>query len=129
MRALAATAALLVALAAASAASAAPRYAFGRSGGNIAPFTVTIGRTGRVAVTGPATVGRTRLSAAQLAALAAAVARARLAGLPAQTLCPGSLPDFASQFVTAGGRTVAVRGSCSPRLTRLWNAFAAAVKL
>jgi hypothetical protein len=128
MRALA-VAALAVALAAAPAASASPRYAFGRAGGNIAPFAVTIGPTGTVAVSGPATVGRARLTATQLAALAAAVARARIATLPARTICPGSLPDFASQFVTVGGRTVAARGSCSPRLTRLWNAFAAAVKL
>ena len=127
MGALAALVAVGVALAAASAASASPRYAFGRAGGNIAPFTVTIAPTGRVAVTGPARVGRTTLTAAQLSALATIVAR--LAGLPARTLCTGSLPDFASQFVTAGGRTVSVRGSCSPRFTRTWNALASAVRL
>ena len=127
MRALAAFAALVVALAATSAASASPRYAFGRAGGSIVPFTVTIGPTGRIAVSGPARVRRTTLTAAQLSALAAVVAR--LAGLPTRTFCPGSLPDFASQFVTAGGRTVSVRGSCSPPLTRAWNALATAVRL
>jgi hypothetical protein len=129
IRALALTA-VAVALGVASAAAAAsPRYAFGRAGGNIVPFTVTIWPTGVVAVTGPARVGRTKLTRAQLAALAATVAQARLTRLPVMRFCTGSLPDFALHFVTAGGRTVFVRGSCSPRLSHVWNALAGAVRL
>jgi hypothetical protein len=127
-----AVAAVAVALAVASASAAvaaSPRYAFGRAGGNIVPFTVTIWPTGAVAVTGPARVGRRSLSRAQLAALAATVARGRLTRLPVMRFCSGSHPDFALHFVTAGGRTVFVRGSCSPRLSHVWNVLAAAVRL
>jgi hypothetical protein len=124
-----ALAAALAALVAAPAAFASPRYAFGREGGNIRPFTVRIAPSGRVSVSGSARVGRASLTRAQLASLDAVVAHARLATLPAGTLCPGTLPDFASEFVTAGGRTVAVRGSCSPRFSRAWNALATATRL
>jgi hypothetical protein len=118
-----------LALAAVPAALASPRYAFGRAGGNIEPFTVTISAAGTVGVSGPVKVGRTTVTPAELAALARTVAQARLSTLPARTFCTGSLPDFASSFVTSGGRTVYVRGGCSPRLTRVWNALAAAVRL
>jgi hypothetical protein len=123
---LAALAALVLA---SPAAAASPRYSFGRAGGNILPFTVTIAPGGAVTVSGPAKVGRTHLTAGQLAALTAVVAKAHLASLPARTVCAGTLPDFASTFVSIGGRTVYVRGSCSPSFTRAWNALAKATQL
>ena len=104
-------------------------YAFGRDGGNIVPFTVTVAADGAVKTSGPVKVGRVRLTPAQLASVATAQATARFATLPASTLCPGTLPDIAGLWIRAGARTVRVHGSCSQRFTRVWNALAAAVRL
>jgi hypothetical protein len=104
-------------------------YSFGRESGNIVPFTVTIAQSGAVRVTGPVKVGRTRLTAGQLAVLAAAVSTAQLATLPPTPACPGTLPDIASTWIKAGSHRVQVHGSCSPRFTRVWNALASAVHL
>jgi hypothetical protein len=120
--------AFLLALASPAAALGGP-YAFGRESGNIVPFTVTIAQNGVVHVTGPVRVGRTRLTASQLATVAAVVAKERLATLPATTACPGTLPDIASTWVRAGSHRVQVHGSCSTRFTRVWNALTAAVRL
>jgi hypothetical protein len=118
------------ALAVAAAAAASPGgYAFGREGGNILPFTVTVAPDGAVTASGPAKVGRARLTPAQLAKIAGARQTARFATLPSSTLCPGTLPDIAGTWIRAGGRTVHVHGTCSQRFTRVWNALAAAVRL
>jgi hypothetical protein len=116
-------------LVASSASAAPPAYVFGRTGGSIAPITVTIAPNGKVSVAGPAKVGRTRLTAAQLATIRAAVAEARFSTLPAHTFCTGTLPDFASGFVTAGGRTVAVRGTCSRRFGHVWGLLVTLTRL
>jgi hypothetical protein len=121
--------AFAAAVLASPAAAASPRYSFGRSGGNIAPFTVTIAPSGKVTVSGPAKVGRTSLTPAQLAGLRAAISAAKLSTLPSRTICAGTLPDFASQFVTAGGHTVFVRGSCAPSFRRAWFALVSATRL
>src|SRR5262249_5744006 len=71
---------------AAPAASAA-RYSFGRQGGNIEPYTVNISTTGAVTTSGPAKVGRTKLSARQLKSLATTLAGAGFSTLPATTFC------------------------------------------
>ena len=120
-----AAAALLLA----PAASASTGYAFGRTDGNIAPFTVSISPAGAVTVSGPARVGRSSLTAAQLATLRTAIEDARLGALPVRTVCVGTLPDFASSFIRTGTRTVAVRGSCSAAFTRAWKALAGATRL
>ena len=104
-------------------------YSFGRQGGNIIPFTVTVSARGRVHATGPVKVGRTHLSAAQLAAVAGAARSAGFASLPTQTLCPGTLPDVAATFVAVGSKRVMVHGNCVPRYAKVWNALSAAVKL
>ena len=124
-----ALAALAAALLASPAAAAAPRYSFGRSGGNIAPFTVTIAPSGKVSVSGPAKVGRTSLTPAQLAGLRAAISAAKLSSLPARTSAPARCRTSPPSFVTAGGRTVAVRGSCSPPFRRAWFALVSATRL
>jgi hypothetical protein len=124
---------LVVALAAGAlagpAAAASPQYSFGREGGNILPFTVTISQSGAVHVTGPVRAGRASLTAAQSATLGAAIAAAHLSTLPATTLCPGTLPDIAATWIAVGRREVRVHGSCSPRFTRAWTALASAVRL
>ena len=113
----------------AAAAPQAAAFAFGRSGGSIIPFTVTIAGDGSVHIQGPVTAGRTRISAAQLKSLRQLAARVRFATLPAQTNCPRTLPDIATTFLRVGGRTVRVHGGCVPRYAKLWAAVAAAVKL
>ena len=116
----------------AAAASAAPAaqaalpspISFGRSGGNIRPFTVTIGASGRVSATA-ATVTRTRVSARTLARL-----ERLAAALPAgRRACPGTLPDVAALFVRVGPRTASVHGACSAAFESAYAALAAAVGL
>ncbi len=104
-------------------------FAFGRIGGNIRPYTVTIASGGAVRVSGPVTVGRRQLDATQLAALTRAAAEARFAALPGSTQCAGTLPDVASTFIRVGARRVRVHGSCLPRYNRLWRALGRAVRL
>jgi hypothetical protein len=118
-----------LALAPAAAASQQTGFAFGRSGGNIRPYTVAIAADGRVTVSGPARVGRTRLTRTQIGVLAKLASDVRFATLPRTTDCSGTLPDVAATFVRVGGRTVRVHGDCVPRYTRLWKALAGTVKL
>lgn len=127
----AAAAAVALAVVAGAGAATVPAqgFAFGRVGGNIIPFTVTISAGGRVRSQGPVRIGRHTLTHAQLVALAAVAARAHFSTLPPTTECPGTLPDVASTFVRVGTRTVRVHGGCVPRYTRVWNALNAAVKL
>jgi hypothetical protein len=121
----------LVATALASGASASQQtgFALGRTGGNIRPFAVAIAPDGRVSVSGPVHAGRTKLTRAQVAALAKIAADVRFITLPRTTNCSGTLPDVASTFVRVGARTVRVHGECVPRYARLWRALVSAVKL
>ena len=117
----------------ASAAFAAPSpptsYAFGRTGGNIRPFTVSISAGGAVRATGAVQVQKRQLTPRARATIAAVVKAERLGSLPAATRCPGTLPDVASQFVTVARRTVLVHGGCSPRFAAVYKALARAVGL
>jgi hypothetical protein len=99
----------------------APVFAYGRIAGNIRAERVTIARSGVVSVDSIAT--RRRVSARQLASLQALAQRERFASLPPRTICAGSLPDFATRYITYGGRTVQVRGSCSKRFDALYTAL------
>ena len=129
--------ALALALAVVAAAAAAPRvatsYSFGRTGGNIEPFTIAIAAGGSLHVSGPVRVQRQMLTAQQLAGLAALVRRERFWTLPATARCTGTLPDIASEVVTvkAGTRLkmALVHGDCSPHFTAVYRALAAAVGL
>jgi hypothetical protein len=99
-------------------ASSTPTLAFGRSGGNIAPFTVTILSAGRVTAHGPVRLARPRLTLTA-DAVHGLVDLAKAEGffrMPATTTCRGTLPDFASSFVAVGSTRVSVRGSCNPPL-------------
>jgi hypothetical protein len=104
-------------------------FAFGRTGGNIRPYTVAISTRGVVTSTGPVQPAHGTVPAATLRRLERLVTTTRFFALPALTLCAGSLPDFAASFVTvkagAHHRRVVVRGSCSPRFTKLYEALAA----
>lgn len=117
--------------AAGSAHSVATTYAFGRAGGNILPFRVVIAGDGAVTVTGPARPAKTRVAARDLVRIAVVVRTQRFLSLPRSTTCSGTLPDFAALYVMVrshdGSRTVRVRGSCSPRFSKVYAALAAAV--
>jgi hypothetical protein len=122
-------AATLLAAQPAGAARAGGGYSFGRIGGNIVPFTVTISASGAVHVAGPVTVGRTKLSGPQLATLAKVAAQTRFGSLPPTTACSGTLPDIAATWIRAGSHRVQVHGTCSAAFTRLWNVLGTAVRL
>ena len=108
-------------------------YAFGRTGGSIRPFTVSISASGAVRAAGAVQVQKRQVTARALAKIAAVVKAERFASLPAATRCPGTLPDIASQFVTvrtgAPKRTVLVHGGCSPRFAAVFEALSRAVGL
>jgi len=125
---LVAAAVAALALAAPAAAAGTP-YSFGREGGNIRPFSVTISSSGTVHVVGPVNVGRRKLTSAQLAAIGKVVTSAGFGKLPATTLCPRTLPDIAATFVSVGSKTVRVHGNCLARYAKVWNALTAAVRI
>jgi hypothetical protein len=101
-------------------------FAFGRVGGNIMPFSVSISTSGVVTATGPARVHVKKLTKQQLAVLNRVVVETSFSKLPAVTACPNTLPDVAAQFIRVGGRTVRVHGGCLGRFNRLWAALARA---
>jgi hypothetical protein len=106
-------------------------FAFGRTGGNIAPFSVEIAADGSVAARGPVRVGRHQLSARTVSRLATVAATQHFFALRRQVICPGTLPDFAFRSVTVrtahGSRTVLVRGGCRPGFNALYTALSTAV--
>jgi hypothetical protein len=125
---------MLAAAVVASAASAAPRsYEFGRSGGSIIPFSVTIAVDGTVSVSGPVRVSVQRISPAGMVRLVAALRQQRFWGLPATTRCEGTLPDIAAEFITVHTGTathsVLVHGDCVTRFNALYDAITRAVGL
>jgi hypothetical protein len=100
--------------------------AFGQTGGNILPFTVTIGAHG--AVTASARIrAKPRIDAATQARLERLAKLVRFAALPARTACTGTLPDIASGWIRMDGRTAQVHGGCSPRFSLRYKALLAAV--
>lgn len=103
-------------------------FAYGRVGGSIMPFTVTISTSGVVKATGPAPGHATRLTKEQLAVLNRVAVETNFAKLPPVTACPNTLPDIAAQFIRVGGRTVRVHGSCLTRFNRLWAALTKATR-
>ncbi len=120
-----ALAAVLAAGVVAPAAVASPQtgFAFGRSGGNIRPFTVVIATTGKVTATGAAPAHAEALTKQQLADLNEVAYTTQFAMLPASILCPTALPDVAAEFIRVGARTVRSHGACNGRFNRLWKAL------
>ncbi len=106
-------------------------FAFGRTGGNIEPFTITIAGNGSVTANGPVRPLRRQLGPRDLASLVNVVDAQRFFSLPRSVRCPGTLPDFASNFVTVrtrrASRTVLVHGDCSPRFEKVYRALSSAV--
>ena len=119
----------VAALPSAAGASSQRGFAFGRVGGNIIPFTVAIANDGRVQVSGPVQVARTKLTRIEIATLNRVVATNGFERLAPKTECPGTLPDVAATFVRVGPLRVQVHGTCLARYQRVYNALARAVRL
>jgi len=113
-----------------AAALAAPQtgFAFGRVGGSIMPFTVTVATSGAVQRNGPSPGAAKHLTKQQLAVLNRVALETRFTKMPAVTACPKTLPDVAAQFIRVGGRTVRVHGSCLAGFNRLWAALSRATR-
>jgi len=109
-----------------------PLFEFGRTGGNIVPFSVRIRANGTLAHSGPVELAHpdAQLSQSRLASLLRLARAERFWSLPRQTACSGALPDLASRFVTihtaTRTRTVTVRGECGARFTRVYRALSSA---
>src|SRR3954464_14115113 len=84
-------------------------FAFGRTGGNIRPYTVRIANDGAVKVAGPVGVGHKKLTTIQIGRLNLKAVEVGFAKLPTMRSCSGVLPDVAYTFIRVGPRTVRVR--------------------
>jgi len=110
----------------------APWFAFGRSGGNIAPFRVEIHADGTLHHSGAVRLARPAdpVSKQRLDALLRLARTQSFWSLPRVIRCAGSLPDYAYLFVTVGTatstRTVKVRGGCRARFARVFAGLEAA---
>jgi hypothetical protein len=104
-------------------------FAFGRLGGNIRPYTVTIANSGVVRTSGAVQVGRKMLTSLQLGGLNRVATETRFVTLPKLTNCRGTLPDVAATYIRVGARTVRVHGACLPRYQRMLKALQASVKI
>ena len=104
-------------------------FAFGRLGGNIRPYTVTIANTGVVRTSGAVEVRRRMLTSLQLGGLNRVATETSFVTLPKATNCKGTLPDVAGTYIRVGARTVRVHGGCVPRYQRLLKALQSSVKM
>jgi hypothetical protein len=104
-------------------------FAFGRLGGNIRPYTVTIANSGVVRTTGAVEVGRRMLTPVQLGGLNRIATETNFGTLPKATNCRGTLPDVAATYIRVGAETVRVHGACVPRYQRLLKALQASVRI
>jgi hypothetical protein len=123
---------LLVVAASALPASSAIRptgFAFGRTGGNIRPYSVTIANSGVVRTSGAVEVRRKMLTSLQLGGLNRVATETSFVTLPKATNCRGALPDVAATYIRVGARTVHVHGTCVPRYQRLLRALQTSVRI
>ena len=96
---------------------------FGRLGGLIVPYAITIAPDGKVTAAGnPPVKPPTSLTSAQVEKLSGLV-RNGMGKLTKNLQCPHTFPDEASEFITAMGKTVVIRGTCSADFTKLWDAL------
>lgn len=106
-----------------------PTFAFGRTGGNIIPFTVTIAANGHVSTNGTQKLTLSFATPALRNGLGK-LARAEGFWTMATSLTCGKInPDIAGHFitVTAAGRsrTVTERGACYPAFEELYAVLSA----
>lgn len=89
---------------------------FGITGGNIAPYRVSIEPNGSVRASGSRATPRQQISPARARQLRLEIERADLAS----RRCPGALPDIAGRYIRYGGHTYLVHGGCEARFERVW---------
>jgi hypothetical protein len=110
---------------------AAAAFTFGRTGGNIAPFSVTIARDGHLTAHGPAQLTKPAavVSSAALAGLLKLAKAEKFFAMPKSVRCKQTPPDFAASFLTitqaSGTKTVTVHGDCQSRFTQLYAVVSA----
>jgi hypothetical protein len=93
---------------------------FGITGGNIAPYRVSIQPSGVVQG-----ASRRQIAPGRVRQLRREIEQAHLTSRE----CTGALPDVASQYIRVSGRTVTVHGGCEASFRRVWNDLAQAVGL
>jgi hypothetical protein len=98
---------------------------FGITGGNIAPYRVSIRPNGSVRGSGSQGTVRRQIPPPRVRQLPHEIEQAHLASRS----CPGSVPDVASQYIRVGGRTVTVHGGCEAQFRRVWGDLLQAVGL
>jgi hypothetical protein len=117
--------------ASAHAAKAPASFTFGRTGGNIAPFSVTIARDGHMTTRGPVQLGKPDavVSTAALTGLLKLAQAEKFFTMPGAVRCKRTSPDFAALFVTVaratGTKTVTVHGDCRPAFSQLYAVVSA----
>lgn len=95
---------------------------FGRLGGLIVPYAITIAPDGKVTAAGnPPVKPPTSLTSAQVGKLSGLVRDG--IGKLKSLQCAHALPDEATYFITALGKTVSVHGTCKPDFTKLLDAL------
>jgi hypothetical protein len=104
-------------------------FAFGRLGGNIRPYSVTIANSGVVRTSGAVEVRRRTLTPLQLGGLNRVATETNFVALPKATNCKGTLPDVAATYIRVGARIVRVHGACVPRYQRMLRALQASVRI
>jgi hypothetical protein len=97
---------------------------FGLRGGNIVGYTVAIEAGGRVSIATGSSVFHRRIPVRRVRQRERELQEAHLA---TSRVCPGSLPDIATQYIRLGGRTFTLRGACEPRFLHVWSALRSAV--
>ena len=93
---------------------------FGITGGNIAPYRISIQPNG-----GVRGASHRRIPPARVRRLRREIEQAHLTS----RTCAGALPDVASQYIRVGRRTVTVHGDCETSFERVWNDLAQVVGL
>jgi hypothetical protein len=119
---LAALVAVLGACGGGSAPVAATPIVFGATGGSIAPYRVTIQPDGMVRMNPQGTLDR-QIPPARVRQLTSEIRQAHLSNRS----CAGVLPDVASLYIRASGRTVTVHGGCDAQFLRVWADLSEAV--
>jgi hypothetical protein len=98
---------------------------FGITGGNIAPYRVSIQPNGSVRGSGSQASLRRQIPPSRVRQLTNEIQQASLASRS----CAGSVPDVASQYIRVGGRTVTVHGGCEAQFRQVWGDLLQAVGL
>jgi hypothetical protein len=94
---------------------------FGITGGNIAPYRISIQPNGSARGRGRTVLAQ--ISPARVRALRREIQQAHLSS----RRCAGVLPDVASRYIRIGDRTITVRGGCETRFNQVWNDLVRAV--